>query len=250
MIRFNDQPADQATGCNPRTTKYGEVCDKLEDRFDIITDDDVFREAIARDRSETLLKCVPSVFSQGRVGSCAAEAGTGLIQVVRAFNGLPPCKLAPWSMYASTSGGRDRGSSVGETLRYLREVGVLTMEQWPRSIPWNRKPSKDLLETEACKNRADEYFDIMDIQSLMTALVLNFPVQFGWQGHSCTALALKSLTEAYYLNSWGSKWSQTGMPGIGIIKLRSIQFSYEAHALRTTVDAGIIVPDTSLINTG
>lgn len=250
MIRFNDQPTDQATGCLPRTTKYGELCDKLEDRFEIITDDDVFREAIARPREETLLKCVPSVFSQGRVGSCAAEAGTGLLQLVRAFNGLPPIKLSPWSMYAFTSGGRDRGSSVGETLRHLREVGVLTMETWPRSIPYNRKPPKDLLDTEACLHRAGEFFDIMDIQSVMTALVLDFPIQFGWQGHSCILLALKSMTEAYYLNSWGAKWSQTGMPGIGVIKLRSIQFSYEAHALRTTVDAGIIVPDTSLINAG
>ena len=132
----------------------------------------------------------------------------------------------------------------------MSEVGVLRMETWPRSKGWSTKPPKSLLDTEAIKHRADEYFDITDIQSVMTALVKNFPVQFGWQGHSCILLALKSLTEAYYLNSWGSKWSQTDMPGIGVIKLRSIQFNYEAHALCTTVDAGIIVPDASLSNAG
>ena len=237
MIRLA-VPDGQATGCLPRTTRFGECCDMLEDRVEIITDDNVFREAINRPPEETLLKCVSSVFSQGRVGSCAAEAATGALKLIRKFNGLPDVEVSPWSMYAFTSGGRDQGSSVGENLLHLRETGVLTMETWPRSIPWNRKPSKELLESEACKYRAVEYFDISNIQAVMTALTLNFPVPFGWRGHSCVLLQLASLTTAYYLNSWGSKWSETGMPGIGIIKLRDINFNYEAWALRSVTDAG------------
>jgi hypothetical protein len=234
-------PHGQATGCNPRTTKYGEYCAKLEDRVEIITDDDVFLDAIARPREDTLLGCIPAglPFSQGSVGSCAAEAGTALIQVVKAFNGQPNPKLSPWSMYCFTSGGKkDRGSSVGETLRHLREVGVLTMDTWPRSQPWKFMPSQELLDTEACNYRIDEYYDIMTIEGVMTALTLNYPVQFGWQGHSVIALALKSMTEFYYLNSWGSKWSETDMPGIGVLKFRQIDFAYEAHAARTVTVAG------------
>jgi len=232
-------PEGQATGCLPRTTKYGECCAKLEDSVEIITDDRVFLEAIIRPRAETLLSCVPSVFSQGRVGSCASEGGTGLTKILRAWSGAPFVELSPWSMYAFTSGGRDRGSSVGETLIHLREVGVLTMETWPRTIPWNRKPSPDLLDSEACKYRVDEFFDIMTIEGVMTALTLNYPVQFGWQGHSCVLLALKSLTEAYYLNSWGADWTETDMPGVGVIPLRKIDFAYEAWAGRSTTDAGV-----------
>lgn len=248
MIRI---PEGQATGCLPRTTRFGECCDMLEDRIEIITDDNVFREAINRDPMETLLKCVPSVFSQGRVGSCAAEAATGALKLVREFNGLPFVELSPWSMYAFTSGGRDRGSSVGENLLHLRQTGVLPMEMWSRDEhPWNERPSYRLLAAEACRFRVHEWLDISNIQAVMTALTLNFPIPFGWQGHSCILLQLASMTTAYYLNSWGAKWSETGMPGIGIIKLRDIDFRYEAWALRTVTDSGIVVPDTSFVNTG
>ena len=235
MNEFN--PHGYPTGCNPRTTAYGEQCDKLEDRVDIITDRDVIQAAIDRPYEETLLSCVETVFKQIK-GSCAAEAGTGTIQLVRSFNGLPFVELSPHSVYAFTSGGRDRGSSVGETLIHLRDVGALTMETWPRSIPWNRKPSRDLLDKEACLYRADEFFDINSIAEMRTALVLNYPIQFGWNGHSCDLLALKDFDRAYYLNSWGSKWSQTEWPGIGVIRLRDVDLKYEAWALRTAVSAG------------
>jgi len=236
-MRAIHPPPGQATGCKPRTTKYGECCDKLEDRFEIITDEGELRQAIERPREETLLSCVPSIFSQGRVGSCASEAGTGALKVLREFNGLPFAELSPWSMYCFTSGGRDNGSSVGETLLHLRETGVLTMETWPRSIPWHLKPSAELLAEEACNYRADEYFDTDSIDELRTALALNFPVQFGWRGHSCVLLALKTLDSAYYLNSWGSDWTETDMPGIGVIRLRDVDLRYEAWAMRSHVVA-------------
>lgn len=225
------------TGCLPRTTGYGEQCDKLKDRVVMATEAEI-RDAIARPYEETLMRCVWTVFKQTQ-GSCAAEAGTGTIQLVRSFNGLPKVELSPHSVYAFTSGGKDRGSSVGETLIHLRDVGVLTMKTWPRdSIPWKRKPSRELLETEACLNRADEFLDIDSRDEMRTALVKNFPIQFGWNGHSCILLALKDRDTAYYLNSWGSSWSQTEWPGIGVIRLRDVDLKYEAWALRTTVDGG------------
>ena len=226
-------------GCLPRKTLQGDCCAMFGDHFPTMATEDEYRKAIEREPMETLLKCVRSVFDQGRVGSCATESSTAAMQLVREFNGRPFVKLAPWSMYAFTSGGRDRGSSIDENLRHLQTTGVLTMEMWPRDEhDWSEKPSKALLADHGCKNRIDEWFDITTTDEIMTSLTLNFPVVFGWQGHSCVLLQLASMTTAYYLNSWGSDWSETDMPGVGVINLRSINFKYGAFAVRSVVDSG------------
>lgn len=226
------------TGCNPRTSRYGEICGKLEDNIDVITKADDFQEHINTPNEETLLRCVWSIYRQ-RVGSCATNSSSGAMKLVREFNGLPRVELSAESMYVFTGGGRDRGSSIDENLRHLQTTGVLPMELWPQDEHrWNDKPPKSLLDAEACKYRISEFFDISTIEEVMSALVLNMPVVFGWQSHSCVLLKLINMTSAYYLNSWGKGWSQTGMPGIGKINLRSIGFHYGAFAVRSVTDAG------------
>jgi hypothetical protein len=231
-------PDGVVRGCLPRRTLVGDVCPRLEERIAFATEAD-YQKHIKLPLDQTLLRCVRSIFSQGNVGSCATESSTAAIQLVREFNGLDFEQLSPWSMYAFTSGGRDRGSSIDENLRHLQTTGVLTMDEWSRDEhDWNEKPSDALLKTRACRNRISEFFDITDIEGVMTALTLNMPVVFGWQGHSCVLLKLASMTTAYYLNSWGSGWSETGMPGIGKINLRSIGFHYGAFAVRSCTDSG------------
>lgn len=234
-------PPGQATGCLPRTTRYGECCAKLEDEFNIISDEYLLRQHIEAPREEKLLSCVWEWLSQGRVGSCGAEAATNAMLVSREFSGAPRTRLNPWSVYQETSDKRDRGSSVSENLRYTLDFGILPMELWPRSKGWSTTPPKELLETEAPKNRAHEWLDINTIAEIRTALCLNFPIPFGWRGHSCVLLALKSLDTAYYLNSWGKSWSDNehDWPGIGEIRLKDVDFGYEAWALRSTTDAGV-----------
>jgi hypothetical protein len=236
-------PHGQATGCNPRTTKYGECCAKFEDSFDIITDEELLRTALDRPIEETLLSCVEDVFSQGRVTSCASEAVCGAWQVASVFSGAPFVKLSPWSVFSASevSGGRNQGSTLDDNLQRMQVDGALTMKTWPRSIPWNRKPPKDLITTEAKLRRVDEYYDINSIAEIKTALFKNFPVLFGGNGHAEVLLALRdSLDTAYKLNSWGAKWSETGLPGIGKARLdsRDIQLKYGCWALRTVTIAG------------
>jgi hypothetical protein len=210
----------------------------MADNIDVITDDATFLEHINTPNSETLLGCMTSIYKQ-RVGSCACCSSVGAIKLVREFNGLTPIELSPESVYAFTSGGRDRGSSIDENLRHLQRIGAMSWKAWPRDEHrWSDRPSDKLLTTEACKNRISEFFDISTIEEVMTALVLNYPVVFGWQGHSCVLLKLESMTSAYYLNSWGENWSETGMPGIGKINLRSIGFHYGAFAVRSVTDPG------------
>ncbi len=237
-------PHGQATGCNPRTTKYGEFCAKFEDSFDVITDEELLRTALDRPIEETLLSCVEAeaVFSQGRVTSCASEAACGAWQVASVFSGAPFVKLSPWSVFAFVSRGRNQGSTLDENLRHMRDVGALTMETWPRSIPWNRKPPRDLLATEAKLRRVHEFYDVNSIAEIKTALFKDFPILFGGNGHAEVLLALReNLDTAYKLNSWGAKWSETGIPGIGKARLdsRDIQLKYGCWALRTTTDAGV-----------
>lgn len=232
-------PPGQATGCLPRTTKYGECCAKLEDEFNIIPDKDIVALHINAPYDDRLLSSVWVWLSQGSVGSCGAEAATNAVMLAREFCGAPRVELNPWSVYQHTSGGRDRGSSVGENMRRIVDVGILPMDVWPREKGWKQEPPQEMLEGVACKYRAHEWLDINSIAEMKTALTLNFPVPFGWRGHSCVLVALRDLKSAYYLNSWGKDWAanEHDWPGIGVINLKDVDLAYEAWALRTVVYA-------------
>jgi len=225
-------PDGKVTGCLPRTTRFGECCSPMSDRIHVIEDDDAIKALIGK---ISLRPFIEHVFDQDGVGSCAAEGSTQPVQLMMAWNGRTVPKLSPWSVYCFTCDGRDQGSSIDDNLVHIRDVGVLTMETWPRSKGWNRKPPESLLADEAAKYRIDEFFDIGSIAEVRTALVLGYPVTYGWKGHCCLLVELKDLDTAFYLNSWGEDW---GDHGVGEIKLREIDFRYGAFAVRSVVDAG------------
>jgi hypothetical protein len=221
-------PQGQATGCLPRDSKYGEICAKLEDSIDIISRDkwgDLIGDVLLR-------PYVYQIFSQGSVGSCATESTSGAWSIINEVAGKPSVLLNPWSLYAFTSGGRDRGSNVDRNLERARDVGILPESIWPRrgpnKNPWNRKPPAELFDKHAC--RIDEFYDIASIDEVGTALLRGFPVVYGWSGHSCVLTSLRDRNTAVYANSWGTSW---GDKGFGTISLNKINFGYGAFAVRT-----------------
>jgi len=227
-------PPDKATGCLPRRSQYGKLaaCDKLEDRIEVIPRTkwrDYIRQGI------TLNGHVKDVLDQDAAGSCAAESATGGLMIVRAWQNQPHVLFNPWSAYWKTSGGRDNGSSIDDNLDYIREVGVLPMDVWPRSKGWRTKPPQDLLDNVAVKYRFDEFFDIGTIDEIGTALLKAMPVLCGSRGHAYYLVELLDENTARWVNSWGSSWGDNGR---STVRLSSLNFGYGLFAPRTAVDAG------------
>jgi len=224
-------PRGKKKGCLPRKSKFGSRCPVFGDSFNTIPVGD-WPELLKTHHS--LRPFVPMIFDQDGVGSCATESTTQAMQVARAAQGLPFIQLQPWSIYSTTSGGRDQGSAIDDNLEYAREIGILPESVWPRSKGWRAKPPKSLLDEHASQFRIQEFWDIENIEQIGTALLLGFPVVFGWSGHSVMFCDLLDTATAEYANSWGSEW---GDEGFGKLSLRSVNFKYGAFALRVASEA-------------
>jgi len=228
-------PPGMATGLLPRESRYGLLrgCDKLEDRFDVI--DPREWPEIIRERPIDLRQHVRHIFSQGNIGSCAAEqtcAGKALTDVA---SGKQFTLYNPWSLYYKTSGGRDGGSTLDGNLQLAREQGILPATAWPRERGWSTRPPQSLLDDVASKHRIDEFFDIGSYAEFGTALLLGFCVGYGRRGHAILATRLVSPDEIEYANSWHASW---GDEGFGRDRMSGINFGYGAFAHRTTVSHG------------
>ncbi len=227
MVEYQETPLvvppGSRTGCLPRVTKFGEMCQGFAEAIKVVPRDK-WPDLIGK---VDLRPFVKVVLDQNGVGSCATESTTAGAMIIRSVAGQPHTLLNPLSIYRVTSGGRDQGSSIDTNLAFARDVGILPEEYWPRSKGWRATPP-DGWKLVASRYRIKEIYDIRNEAEVGSALLKGFPVVFGWRGHSCILTELLSTTVAEYLNSWGN-W---GDGGFGKIKLSSINYNYGAWALR------------------
>ncbi len=226
-------PPGKVTGCLPRATQFGEICEPFASAIKVIPRDK-WAGLIGR---VDLRPQVRVVLDQDGIGSCSTEATAGAAMIVRATAGQPHVLFNPWSIYRVTSGGRDGGSNIDSNLAFARDTGILPDSYFPRATNrWNATPPSGW-EQVAANYRIAEFYDCANSAEIGTALLLGFPVVFGWSGHSCILTSLLSPTLAAYLNSWGN-W---GDQGFGKIKLNSINYGYGAWALRVmgSFDGGL-----------
>jgi len=227
-------PPGKALGCLPRATKVGQIAPKLEDSVQIIPKEK-WKDYITPDLR--LDKHVHTVFDQDGVKSCAAESSTQALQIIRSWQNQPFVKLNPWTLYYFSGNGKDHGSCIDLNILHLKNVGVLPEKVHPRERGWDSEPSNDDLHNVASHFRIDEFYDLQTIDEVGTALLLRFPVVFGWLGHSCvmTDLLLSDGSNhiASYVNSWGKNWNRNGRCILG---LDQIYFGYGVLAIRTAID--------------
>jgi len=241
---MNDQmipPAGVKPGCLPRKSRFGQWADPLADHVEVIPRRD-WRDLIGK---ISLRPRVPVVLDQDGVGSCATESATGAVHLIRALYGLPHVLLNPWFVYHTTSGGRDAGSSIDQNLAFIRENGIAPDSVWPRSKGWRARPSAEA-QREARKYRIHEFYDIGSWEEFGTALLLGFPVVWGYSGHSILAVGLKDEDTIIYLNSWGN-W---GDGGFGTARARSIVWGYGAWAVRSVLIPSDELPIPTPADTG
>jgi len=220
-------PPDKSTGCLLQTTRHGEICPLFGERIKIIPQQEWGQFIGQMD----LRPRVEEVFDQNGVGSCAAESRTQALQVSLDWAGRPYEQLSPWFLYYHTSGGVDQGSTLSDNLQYARDHGIAPMRLHPRSSGWKRRPSEEAY-AEAKQYKLDEFYEITSIQEVGTALILEMPVVFGWNGHSCMLTSLVDEQTVEYCNSWGD-W---GDAGFGKLRLSEINFGYGCYADRSPKD--------------
>jgi hypothetical protein len=138
--------------------------------------------------------------------------------------------LNPWFAYHTTSGGVDRGSSIDENLRFLREYGCCPESIWPRSKGWKATPSREAY-IAAKQFRIQEFYDVVTLEELVSCILHGFPVVFGYSGHAICGVAMASVDRVVYVNSWGTRW---GDNGFGTIALSRIYRPYGMFAVRTS----------------
>ena len=221
-------PPGKKTGCLLRGTAFGRVFAPMAENVRILPWEEI------RQRIDPALGFRPYLkvtLDQNSAGSCATESTSQGIMGTRVKRGGPHVTLNPWSMYQSTSGGRDNGSNIDDNLAFASKYGCLPEAVWPRSKGWRATPPQSLWEEFGQHFKVDEVYDIGSIQEVATALIEQYAVVYGWNGHSCLLTELLDEDTAEYKNSWGSDW---GDDGYGKIKLRSINFGYGAWAVRTT----------------
>jgi len=182
-----------------------------------------------------LAERVWDVLDQNGHGSCAAECVTGAITVVRELAGLQRIKLNPWTVYQFTSGGRDRGSNIGDNVRRSQSVGILPQDYWPRSKGlWTPLPAG---HQDISRNyRSLRWLDIGSKLEFATSLFRTRPICYGRRGHAICALEWLEGDRVLYLNSWDEAWNGGGF---GIDSWNSIASSirnYGAYALIDVVD--------------
>jgi hypothetical protein len=226
-------PDGKAKGCLPRSSRVGAVCPLFGERIKVIPEG----EWKDYEGKITLEPYIPTILDQDGIGSCATESTTGGTMLVRAFAGLEFVLLNPWFIYHHTSGGRDQGSAIDDNLTFAREKGIASEMVWPRAKGYEATPSAEAY-ADALNYRIDEFYDIMTIQELVSALLLGFPVVYGSNGHSVLKVKHAGST-GLDLNSWGKGW---GQGGLGVwAAYNQVNFQYGAFAIRTTTQ--IVSPD-------
>lgn len=231
-------------------------------------------DAINAEHAVKLSESVWTVLNQGSVGSCASEGITGGCILVRALSGRKNVLCNPYGIYGRVNGGSDSGSSLQDNIAFVRKYGCFPESVWPRSKGWRAQPTEAAYEA-ASHYKLDESYDINNSSAsqfyaeFFSALMLGFPVYFGYPGHAILAcdvveeskappeaIECANIIDAWirstgykykepcptglvdtlyikYLNSWGN-W---GDNGFGYLRANRIERYYGAYALRTMIEA-------------
>ena len=218
-------------GCNPRVSTPGHFFPMASERVTIIDRKDWPKYA----GKVSLVPFVKKILNQGNVGSCATEATAQAVMIAEAFAGMPFTLLNPWFIYYHTSGGRDTGSSIDENLKFAMEYGIASEAVWPRSMGWQRKPSKEAYE-DAKKHRIHEAFDVSSVEEMVSCEFDAYAIVHGAKGHAIIDVE-HGETAPKIANSWDVTWGEKGFGKW--CRYDQINWSYGSFAVRVGTIGGI-----------
>ena len=177
---------------------------------------------------------VKEIFNQGSNGSCASESACGSVMCRRQQDGQSAVTLSPLFVYGRVNGGRDAGSSLHENIAFMQKYGAPSMDVWPRSNGWRKRPSAEAYQ-DALQYRLldDGVVRVRNWSEFATLVLLGIPVYFGYSGHAIFSGNIISATRLEYVNSWRKDWGNNGR---GTLSSSSIYWGYGAYGVLSVSD--------------
>jgi hypothetical protein len=247
-ITFEDQPeyVFGDLGDTPFDRLFG---DNYEDVESVMSESEL-REAAEQIAEEGgSEEFVTRVFSQGREGSCVANASGQGHEVSQAvtYGKDNVIHLSAISLYKQIGRSPNSGATISGGFRGLSEIGILPLDndenrakfgdQVMPNTGWSTR-YPDGWEETAKHFRLQEANVIRSLDGLLTSLCRQQPVIVGRSGHSICYLTpiWENGWKVLYANSWG-KWGQGAGDfeyGFGIDTIGKIQSSARwAYSIRS-----------------
>lgn len=166
--------------------------------------------------------------NQSTFGYCWSHSTTHAIMLRRAADGQPYVRLSAFAVAAILKGGRNEGGWCGLSGKFVRDVGVPSLEFWPEGTADLKFDTPAMRENAARYRVQEDWYDLglpvhgqkLTRQQIMTLLLNNIPVpaDFAWWGHSvCLMRAViveRGVIGIEFLNSWyeqpGKEWGDEG----------------------------------------
>jgi C1A family cysteine protease len=189
-------------------------------------------------------ECPKTVYDQGQLGSCTANAIAGALEFDRIKEGLPdftPSRLFIYYNERVMEGtvGTDSGAQIRDGIKSVGSVGAPPETDWPYDIKeFAMKPPQKAF-TDAPLDKAVQYQSVAQVQAQMKGcLVSGYPFVYGFTvyesfestqvaqtgvvpmpasgekvlgGHAVLAVGYDDGSQRFIVrNSWGPGWGMAG----------------------------------------
>jgi hypothetical protein len=166
---------------------------------------------------------------QNGQGYCWAYASTAAVMLLRAVQGLPHVRMSAHAVGCKVKGFRDQGGWSAQSLDFIKEQGVPSVEKWPEKS-MNRSNDRPDVWANAARHKFTEGFVELNaavydrdltFDQVMTCLLsrIPVPVDLMWWGHAVCAVDPVEVEPGSFgiriWNSWTDNWGEKGM---GVIR--------------------------------
>jgi len=238
------------TGCLPRIDVVGSQFPVFEDKVIDPIPEKEWKELL--EIRQPLRPMVKRIKRQ-TVGSCASHATAQACEVLwnSDYGTEDWVELSPMSIYPWISRGPNSGSTIGDNMRRVVDVGMLPVPSDVNraflqavGLPKDHvRPENDYggkfptgWKTTAGHFKAMEVFDIASWEGFITAMLMRFPCVAGRRGHALCYLDPYYKGSRLYVggaNSWGADWGDAGFFEDAETIIRPAISSYGAFAIRS-----------------
>jgi len=222
------------------------------------------------------VKC-PSVYDQGNLGSCTANAIGGAHQFEQKKDTtipdfIPSRLFIYWNerdMEGTTN--EDSGAYIRDGMKVVAQQGACPESEWPYDIAQFRTKPSDACFTEAKRHQVVQYMRVNRVlDELKGCLAAGFPFVFGFTvysafesdevaktgilnmptpdesalgGHAVMCVGYDDETQRFIVrNSWGSNWGQAGYFTMPYAYLLNADLSDDFWTIRMIEEETVVDP--------